>query len=82
MSRRKQEGTSLRTVRAADDNRRVCLVKNLDRSFAFLEWTFLEADGYWVPTRIGAGSRCKTVADAERDAVGGEPRLGQLTSQR
>jgi hypothetical protein len=82
MSRQKQQGTSLRTVYATDENRRACFMKNLDGTFGFLQWTFSEADDYGLPTRIGAGSRFKTLEDAGKDRVGRVPWLGQITSFR
>ena len=71
MTRRTQEAGSLRTIYNADDSRRVCLVKNLDGTFGFLEWTYYESEGgYWGPTRIGAGSRCASLEEALREAKG------------
>jgi len=71
MGRRKQEGNSLRSIYNVDESKRVCLVKNLDGTFGFLEWVFFEGEGgYWGPTRIGAGSRCASLEEALREAKG------------
>lgn len=77
MSRRRQEGKSLRTVYDASENRRVCFVKNPDGTFGFLQWTFSEVDDSWLPTRVGAGSRFETIEDATRDAEGRVPWFGE-----
>jgi hypothetical protein len=70
MRRRKQEGASFRAIHDAEEKRRVCLVRNLDGTFGFLEWTFSEVDDSWLMTQVGAGSRLKTVEEAMNDAKG------------
>ena len=70
MGTRTHEGNALKTIYDSGLQRRVCFYKNSDATFGFLEWSFSNEEGSWVPTRIGQGSRLSTIEDAVREARG------------
>jgi hypothetical protein len=65
-----QERGSIRTIYDPGEERRVCFYCHSDGTFGFLEWKFLHQEDSWAPTRIGAGSRLKTIEEAAREARG------------
>jgi hypothetical protein len=75
--RRKQEGDALKAIYDSDLERRVCFYRNSDGTFGFLGWSFCDKEDSWVPTKIGEGSRFRTIEDAVCEAAG---RVGWLPS--
>jgi hypothetical protein len=82
MSRRKQEGKSVRTIYDPQQSWRVTFSRNPDGTFGFLEWKFYVEENSWVPTRIGQGSRLGTLDEAIREATGRVEWLGPTLSSK